>query len=63
MEERSLLKELEEKAEDSRRANLERLKTRYSLARSLGFNSTEARILSTWPEERIRQVAEEKRKG
>jgi hypothetical protein len=38
-------------------------KERYQLARSLGFSGVEAAILQNWNEERIRALAESKKKG
>jgi hypothetical protein len=38
-------------------------KERYQLARSLGFSGVEAAILQNWNEERIRALAESRKKG
>ena len=38
-------------------------KEKYQLAKSLGFSSVEAAILQNWSEERIRALAESKKKG
>lgn len=36
---------------------------KYQLAKSLGFSSMEAAILQNWSEERVRALAESKKKG
>jgi hypothetical protein len=57
------LDELKRKAEEQKAANLDLLRKRYRLAKSLGFDYGEAMILRRQPEEEIRRLAEEKKKS
>jgi len=48
-----ITKELERRAERESRQHKARLRERYNYARSLGFTSPEAKIMSGWSKERI----------
>lgn len=54
------LEDLKAEAEESKNRNLEMLRKRYQLARSLGFTSEEARILSHKTEDDINRLAIER---
>jgi hypothetical protein len=54
------LDDLKNKVEQQRESQLARLKSRYELAKSLGFTAAEAMILQNKTEEVIRQLAQDK---
>ena len=52
--------EVREKASQQYEAHKAKKRAGYTYARKLGFNTREARILSTWSKERIDQCARER---
>ena len=54
------LQDLKRQAEKQKKSERSRFKTRYDLARSLGFSGAESRILMSRSEEVIRRLAKEK---
>jgi len=57
---RLTLEKLEAKAQQARTTYNERLRRNYHLARELGFDTTEARLLSFTNEPLIRKLAQER---
>ncbi len=60
---RYTLQDLKQDADKRKRRHLNTLKSRYALARSLGFTSQEAVILQNRREYIIRELAEERNDG